>query len=58
MARIMHVTAVTGNHANGQKLDKALVEYDCPVGEPVSFGVRQNHYPGSGVRQYGMLVPG
>lgn len=31
MANIIHVTAVTGNYDNGQKLDKALVEYDCPL---------------------------
>lgn len=32
MAQIIHVTAVTGNYPNGQKIDGAVVEYDCPLG--------------------------
>ncbi|HHU22852.1 MAG TPA: hypothetical protein GXZ52_05465 [Clostridiales bacterium] len=29
MARIINVTAVTGNYPDGQKIDRALVTYDC-----------------------------
>lgn len=31
MAHIIHVTAGTGNYPTGQKIDHAVVTYDCPV---------------------------
>lgn len=36
MANITHVTAVTGNYSNGQKLDKVLVEYDRSLSTDIS----------------------
>ena len=31
MAKVIHVTAVTGNYPDGQKIDKAVVEFDRPA---------------------------
>lgn len=36
MAKILYVTAVTGNYPNGQFIDKALVTYDCPISGELS----------------------
>ena len=38
MAQIIHVTAGTGNYPNGQKIDRAAVEYDCPLCPAVDPG--------------------
>ena len=36
MAKILYVTAVTGNYPDGQKINKALVTYDCALSADVS----------------------
>lgn len=36
MAKIINVTAVTGNYPNGQRIDRARVTYDCRLSEDVS----------------------
>ena len=36
MANILNVTAVTGNYPDGQKINKALVTYDCAVSADVT----------------------
>ncbi len=36
MAKIINVTAVTGNYPDGQKIDQALVTYDCQLNANVS----------------------
>lgn len=36
MAKILYVAAVTGNYPDGQKINKALVTYDCALSADVS----------------------
>ena len=36
MSHITHITAVTGNYPNGQKIDRAVVEYDRPLDRAVT----------------------
>lgn len=36
MAQIIHITAATGNYPNGQKIDKAVIEYDRPLDSKVT----------------------
>ena len=36
MAKIINVTAVTGNYPNGQRIDRARVTYDCRLSADVS----------------------
>ena len=36
MAKILYVTAVTGNYPDGQKINKALVTYDCALSADVA----------------------
>ncbi len=36
MAKILYVTAVTGNYPDGQKINKALVTYDCALSTDVT----------------------
>lgn len=38
MAQIISVTAGTGNYPTGQKIDKAVVTYDCPLAPAVDAG--------------------
>ena len=36
MGKILHVTACTGNYPDGQKINKAVVAYDCDLGMNVT----------------------
>ena len=36
MGKIVAVTAVTGNYPDGQKIDKAVVQYSCPLSADLS----------------------
>ena len=38
MAHIVHITAGTGNYPDGQKIDRAVIEYDRPVCPTIDAG--------------------